>query len=44
MKIIDEVAETYLNKLKDINLISINNLSFDEKIESYGIHDMTRDL
>ncbi|KAG5585123.1 hypothetical protein H5410_045557 [Solanum commersonii] len=37
MKTIKEVAETCLNELIDRNLISINNYSFDGKIESCGI-------
>lgn len=39
-----EVAETCLKELVNRNLISINDYSFDGKIENCGMHDVTREL
>ncbi|CAN4096244.1 unnamed protein product [Withania somnifera] len=43
-KSIEEVAEKYIKDLIDRSLILIHNLSFDEKIESCRMHDVTREL
>ncbi|XP_059276603.1 putative late blight resistance protein homolog R1A-10 isoform X2 [Lycium ferocissimum] len=44
LKSIEEVAETCLNELIDRSLISVHKLSFDGKIESCRMHDVTREL
>lgn len=43
-KSIEEVAETCIKELVDRSLISIHDLSFDGKMESCGMHDVTREL
>ncbi|XP_060196184.1 putative late blight resistance protein homolog R1A-10 [Lycium barbarum] len=44
LKSIEEVAETCLNELRDRSLVSVHKLSFDGKIESCRMHDVTREL
>ncbi|KAK4344371.1 hypothetical protein RND71_037465 [Anisodus tanguticus] len=44
MENIEEVAEKCLKELKDRSLIFIHRLRFDGKVESYEMHDVTREL
>ncbi|XP_075076165.1 putative late blight resistance protein homolog R1B-16 [Nicotiana tabacum] len=44
MNNIEKVGEEFLKELIDRSLISIQNLSFDGKIESCGMHDLIREL
>ncbi|OIT01565.1 PREDICTED: putative late blight resistance protein homolog R1B-16 [Nicotiana attenuata] len=44
MKSLEQVAEKYLKDLIDRSLIFIHSLNFDGKIESCGMHDVTREL
>nr|AEW48205.1 disease resistance protein RGH2 [Solanum fernandezianum] len=43
-KSIEEVATTCINELIDRSLIFIHNFSFHGRIESCGMHDVTREL
>ncbi|KAH0707800.1 hypothetical protein KY289_012876 [Solanum tuberosum] len=43
-KSVEQVAEKCLNDLIDRSLISIHNLSFDKKLDSCQMHDVTREL